>query len=67
MKFLPTSVLIILARQMWNLIIYPLLKKFVDSTPNIYDDKALQVLDDAIAFVCDNLGANKPLSKLSNK
>lgn len=67
MKFLPTSVLIPLARQMWNLIIYPLLVKFVDTTPNAYDNKALQLLDDAINFVCDTLGAPKPLEALSKR
>lgn len=66
-SLLPKSTLIFLARQIWKLVIYPLFEKFVDTTPNVYDNKALKLLNEAIEFVCDNIGASLPDVKLSLK
>jgi len=62
---LPTSILALFAKQVWTMIVYPLLDKYVKNTTNVYDDKALELLNDAILFVSDTLGVSavKKLSK----
>lgn len=62
---LPTSIIALFAKQVWTLIVYPLLDKYVKTTTNVYDDKALELLNDAILFVSDTLGV-KAVPKLSN-
>jgi len=54
------------AKQVWVYVIYPLLKQFVETTSNVYDDKALELLNEAILFVSNTLGVNA-VAKLSNK
>ena len=66
MKFLISAVPG-LVRYVWTTIVYPLLKKYVDSTTNVYDDKALELLNDAILFVSDTLGVTSGVAKLSKK
>lgn len=61
---IPRFVWGLFAKQVWTLIVYPLLEKFVKTTPNVYDDKALELLNDAVLFVSDNLGV-KSTAKLS--
>lgn len=61
---LPVSLLALFAKQVWTMIVYPLLDKYVKSTTNVYDDKALSLLNDAILFVSDNLGVQS-IRKLS--
>lgn len=56
----------IFAKQVWVLIVYPMLKKYVEGTSSVYDDKALELVNDAILFVSDQLGVNA-ISKLSLK
>lgn len=56
-----------LARQVWINIVYPLLDKYVKTTSNVYDDKALELLNDAILFVSATLGVENSVAKLSKK
>lgn len=56
-----------LVRYVWVNIVYPLLDKYVKTTTNVYDDKALELLNDAILFVSGTLGVNSGTSKLSKK
>lgn len=63
---LPLSIIMPFAKQVWTLVVYPLLDKYVKSTTNVYDDKALELLNDAILFVSDTLGV-KTTAKLSKK
>jgi len=63
---IPTVIIRLFAKQVWVLIVYPLLEKYVKTSSNVYDDKALELLNEAILFVSETLGVNA-VAKLSKK
>lgn len=54
-KFVPTSVLILLARQVFEKVILPLIRDYVSKTSNRIDDAAVKVIEEVVEYVMTKL------------
>lgn len=52
---IPKSLLIMLARQIFDKVIIPLIREWVSKTPNKIDDAAVKVLEEVIEYVTTKL------------
>ena len=52
---IPKSLLIMLARQIFDKVIIPLIKEYAAKTPNKIDDAGVKVLEEVIEYVTTKL------------
>lgn len=55
LNVIPKSLLIMLARQIFDKVIIPLMREWVNKTPNKIDDAAVKVLEEVIEYVTTKL------------
>lgn len=55
LSFIPKSVLLLLAKQVFEKVIIPLIRDFAAKTPNRIDDAAVKVLEEVIEYVMTKL------------
>lgn len=55
LNVIPKSLLIMLARQIFDKVIVPLIREWANKTPNKIDDAAVKVLEEVIEYVTTKL------------